>query len=319
MIYPLYFIFGQDFKNIKKHICHLEKEILKEKILICETITFFLSEISWNNILAYINTESFFVGKKFIKIYDAHLINKNEFIKFFDQKTNFMNTILFFISYGDKIEKYFSLQVLELFKKYGTIYTEKKSYSNELINLLNTNLKSYQYVYSQELLVYLVQQLDGIEKNIPKIVNLIKEYYTKGSTLKLQDIQYLVRAEEIPSFFELIDQFFQKNWINALEHFILYQEKSISILFLFFRQIEIFYMIKDQVEKNIPQYEIFKTLKIHPFIGKKIIRQMNMWSFEELEKLYIHLTIVHEKLRISPPKLYEDLFQVYLFSFFNTE
>lgn len=186
--------------------------------------------------------------------------------------------------------------------------------SIKLINWLKKEVETRQGKISLQATQFLVT---NIGSNLWQLSNEIDKLiaFKNSDEIQLEDVQQFVKTKLDENIFNLTDAFGRKNKALALK-LISDQIESGSawqyLLTMFARQIKIVLQIKLAQESDVPPYQFAKTLGLHPYVVKKTIPQVRLFSIEELKKIYSQLLQIDLNLKTSQtnPELLFDLLVV---------
>jgi len=136
----------------------------------------------------------------------------------------------------------------------------------------------------EKLIEYIGNDLWQMSNEIKKLAS-----FKNNKTLRIEDIELLVRSKIETDIFKTIDAIAEKNKKQALNLFHKHLEKGDSPLYLLsminyqFRNLLI---VKDLIEKHKPYDVILKKSGLHPFVVKKSYYQSQRFTFQELKKIF---------------------------------
>lgn len=164
-------------------------------------------------------------------------------------------------------------------------FLKSKAESQEFNYLKGFQLKNWikDYVYKHKgkienlavdkLVEYIGSDLWRMSNEIIKLLNY-------SQTIKVKDVELLIKPEIDLNIFEMVDALGQKNKSKALKLFNQHLKKGEDESYLFSMFI---YLIRNLLKvKSGPSAK----LDMHPFVIKKTIQQARNFSFEDLKKIY---------------------------------
>ena len=190
------------------------------------------------------------------------------------------------------------------------IYEEKDfNKNNSLFKFLKKNARSqeFKFLAGQGLKTWIKKEFDRYETKIDSgVLEKLIEYigndlwqmsneirklasFKNNKTVKVEDIELLVKSKIETDIFKTIDAIADKNKKQALNLLHKHLEKGDSPLYLLsmisyqFRNLLI---IKDLIEKCKPYNVILKKSGLHPFVVKKSYYQSQKFTFQELKKIF---------------------------------
>ncbi len=133
--------------------------------------------------------------------------------------------------------------------------------------------------------------LSFVGNNLWRMANEIKKLsdYKKGSVVKKDDVEDLVRPNIDNDIFKTIEALASKNKKQALSLLHKHLDNGDNCLYLLSMiayQFKNLLIIKDLQDMQKPYSVIIKASYLHPFVVKKSFYLCNKFSFEELKKIY---------------------------------
>lgn len=116
--------------------------------------------------------------------------------------------------------------------------------------------------------------------------------YSDGETITRGMVELLTHPDLHTSVFRLTDAIGAKRSnaaLSDLRDLISRGENLMQIFFMIVRQFRILISLQDLAKRNLPQSEIAKQLKLHPFVVQNSIPQARNFSAEELKRAYAQL------------------------------
>lgn len=139
--------------------------------------------------------------------------------------------------------------------------------------------------------------------------------YTNGRPVTTQDVNELTTSNLEQNIFFMTDAIGQKNKklaLQLLEQQLRAGTKEIELLSTMtwqFKNLLLAKYLSVDNEQRVSSTFVCQKLKIHPFVAKKILGQINNFSLDELKHIYQRLLDVDIKIKTSQvsPKLLFDL------------
>jgi DNA polymerase III subunit delta len=113
--------------------------------------------------------------------------------------------------------------------------------------------------------------------------------YTDGKMIEEKDVELLVRAKIDGNIFAMVDAIGANNKKQALGLLHKHLEKGddpFYILSMFFYQFRNMLKVADLREQGVPEYEIARMTKLHPFVVKKSLSQVSRLPLVKLKTIY---------------------------------
>lgn len=250
-----------------------------------------------------VSVMGFLADKKLIiikNIFDNKKLKdwQDQLIKFLDQqKDNTDENYIIFFQAGQPDSR------LKLYKRLSKFKFSEEfqelSYSQLKIwikNQLAKYSKNISLPALELLLSYVGANLWQMNQEINKLANFAKDDISEN------DIKLLVQTKIDENIFNLIDALGQKDKSLALK---LLEEKIDSgvnhqyILTMIVRQYRLLIKAKSLGDKAKNYFALMQVLKVPKFIAQKTYTQSQMYSLEELKKIYKYLLYLDEKFKSS--------------------
>ncbi len=113
--------------------------------------------------------------------------------------------------------------------------------------------------------------------------------YADGKMIEEKDVEKLVRAKIDGNIFTMVDAIGANNKKQALGMLHKHLEKGddpFYILSMFFYQFRNMLKVADLKEQGMPEYEIARVTKLHPFVVKKSLAQVSRLPLAKLKTIY---------------------------------
>ena len=271
----------------------LEEEIKKIIPKEANRVGYNLLENSIDDILEEASYVSLFDDQKYIVVKNADFfgkgkINEKENDKIYAYLEHpYTNTTLIFTTYEavdkrKKITKYiidnYEYKELKTPKNYDLIKETKK-------NLIN-------YKIDENTIKYIVDACLGNYDLVQNEVQKIKDYFTLGETLNLNQIKEIVASNIDENVFKFVDVVIKKdlkNTMNFLENFLSLKEDVLQLINMLLREYRLimYYIILNQ-EKKSPK-EITTTLKLQDWQLRKIIQEASIYHLDDLKDIILKI------------------------------
>lgn len=125
--------------------------------------------------------------------------------------------------------------------------------------------------------------------------------YASGRMISGEDVEKMVRANIAGNIFATIDALGANNKKEALRLLHNHMEQGDDPFYLFsmvIYQIRNLLKVADMSERErMPEYEISKTTKMHPFVVKKSLSQIRYFPLAKLKKMYAALLDIDVKVK----------------------
>lgn len=310
------FFYGEDSFRVKQKLNEVRQHFIKN----IDPGSFSLEEINGEKtsiaeISEKINTGSLFTKKRMLVIKD---IFKNTNDGLFKNLLNFIKTkkddksnALVFID-----ENIVEAKLKENSKKLF-LTLKKEPYSQEYKLLNNKQVidfaKSLLAKKSQKIsfsaLSLLIEKTGNDLWQLNNEINKLSAL-AKDRQIEVEDVNSLVSSEYEEKIFILIDSFFEKK--KSLAYKILHEQFSAGlspeyILTMITRQIKIMMEIKS-AQKTTSNDNLAQVLKLHPYVVKKSLMQINNFSLDNLKRVFDNLIELDYKNKSGKVNLKNELF-----------
>jgi DNA polymerase-3 subunit delta len=148
----------------------------------------------------------------------------------------------------------------------------------------------------EKLIIYCAGDSASLFSELEKLIN-----YSQNNLIEEKEVEILVKAHLNSNIFQVIDALGNRNKKEALtllhEHLIS-GEDPYYLMSMFIYQFRNLIRIADYKERGvISEYEIAKSAKLHPFVVKKSLAQLNHFSLNQLKVIYTELSKIDEKIK----------------------
>lgn len=312
------FLYGQDTYRSREKLRALKEKFIRE----VDKSGFNLVELDGEKVgvdefMNAVGTQSFLCNKRMVVV--ENLLTKSK-------KTKDKEAILEYLKKGNFIDVKDDVNIIVFWEdgepdKRTAIFKflDKSKYKEKFANLSNNQMGKWvkQRVkqkggqIEEQAISWLVGELGTdmwlVANELDKIVS-----YCKGRAVTRQDVDTLIQGKLDNNIFNLTDAVAQKNKALALKLINGQLESGINQMYLFtmiVRQFRILLQIKDEIERGggfINNYELAKSLSLHPFVVQKALQQVAAYSLEQLKSIYEKLLEIDLKMkstRLSPEAL----------------
>lgn len=114
----------------------------------------------------------------------------------------------------------------------------------------------------------------------------------RGNTINLDTVKELVASRVEESIFEMVDAIGEKDGtkaIGGIRQLLRQKQQPQQIIGMIARQFRLIYQVRGMTEAGTAREEIIKTLKMHPFVYKKISLQQKNFSSGQLVQAIMRL------------------------------
>ncbi len=301
----IYLFHGTDKAQIQSTIQNWEKGFLEKNPNSTNLTKYTPDQVDLPNLISELKSLPFLEDKRLIILPEFTDQASKE-----DQKklsTEFKNlpdsTILCLVSYQKlpKTTNPIHKELIKLSKKDSKTYQIQEISSNEkdLAQKVQKIIKSYQ----KEIPSHLAQELvENLQKNSIKIQSESHKLglYSPNNQIQKEDIQTICSYSTETNVFHLMDHITLGQTKQALQKIQELEDNGedlMKIFYLIIRQYRILIQLNSLSQERIPQPQIVKLTKLHPYVVKKTIPQAQKFHPNQLLKTYNQLLQIDRKIK----------------------
>lgn len=316
---PVYLIYGEETYLAEKFLKALLSLVNPQNDT--EAVQYFDTSSDVKTILQSLDSSPFFSEKNIIiandlKIFQDKLSDKDkrdeqQFIDYIASVPEY--SILIMQYHKNKIDK--RRKLFKTIDRYGSIVEcETLNYWN-INDWLNSRLRELNLRFDREAYAYFIEAVKSMDKISLGFLDqeLIKlTLYTDEKFISHQILEQVFSSIPEISAFRLWDSLCDKNISLALELYMIQQSSGIHplrLLAFLVRQVRQIWQVKIYLNEGQNMKQIASTLKLHPFITEKIIKQTNNFSLAKIERTLQNLASADYKLKTGTdePALIENI------------
>lgn len=316
---PVYLIYGEETYLAEKFLKALLSLVNPQNDT--EAVQYFDTSSDVKTILQSLDSSPFFSEKNIIiandlKIFQDKLSDKDkrdeqQFIDYIASVPEY--SILIMQYHKNKIDK--RRKLFKTIDRYGSIVEcETLNYWN-INDWLNSRLRELNLRFDREAYAYFIEAVKSMDKISLGFLDqeLIKlTLYTDEKFISRQILEQVFSSIPEISAFRLWDSLCDKNISLALELYMIQQSSGIHplrLLAFLVRQVRQIWQVKIYLNEGQNMKQIASTLKLHPFITEKIIKQTNNFSLAKIERTLQNLASADYKLKTGTdePALIENI------------
>jgi DNA polymerase III delta subunit len=294
---PIVVFHGNDIKLLRKELGKWEERMQGE---IPDLEIYAPDQPALSEILNKISSDSLFGGTELIKIYDFEKVPKIEAL--LDYQTEHFITL---ISYQEKnpLKKKKGIEIKE--------FNLPRSYQLEKIIF-----QRFRGKMSPETVEY-------ISRNITSLVDLDEiEEKMEEENIPFLDLEKFSRIRgdiEIKVFLIIEDILNQKIQSSIIEmnQYLDSGGNPGALVSQLFHQINRLLSVKKMNESGVPEKEISESLKVHPFVIKKMIQTASLYSMAKMEKVLMGIPRLELSLRYHDPAFHRYFFEKWILEMGN--
>ena len=295
-----YLIYGIDNGLIKNK----EKEILK-KINISLINKYDLEVSPVDVILEDALTMNLFADKKVIIIENAYIFGSSSDQKISDRFLEYFNTFnsstyIIFELNVDKVDS--RKKITKKISEIGKVVEVKKLETNDLFQIIEKRFKDNNYTISTELINYLVSLLNDNYENINNELDKIFLLGKEDKNITKEDLDGLIIPSLDDDIFSLIDAITNKDKnksIKLYQEFINRNEDMIKIIYLLASKYRLMLQVRLLSDRGYLESDIAKTMQIHPYRAKMVLREAYKYELSNLIKILKELDYLDRDIKLG--------------------
>lgn len=295
-----YLIYGIDNGLIKNK----EKEILK-KINISLINKYDLEVSPVDVILEDALTMNLFADKKVIIIENAYIFGSSSDQKISDRFLEYFNTFnsstyIIFELNVDKVDS--RKKITKKISEIGKVFEVKKLETNDLFQIIEKKFKDNNYTISTELINYLVSLLNDNYENINNELDKIFLLGKEDKNITKEDLDGLIIPSLDDDIFSLIDAITNKDKnksIKLYQEFINRNEDMIKIIYLLASKYRLMLQVRLLSDRGYLESDIAKTMQIHPYRAKMVLREAYKYELGNLIKILKELDYLDRDIKLG--------------------
>lgn len=295
-----YLIYGIDNGLIKNK----EKEILK-KINISLINKYDLEVSPVDVILEDALTMNLFADKKVIIIENAYIFGSSSDQKISDRFLEYFNTFnsstyIIFELNVDKVDS--RKKITKKISEIGKVFEVKKLETNDLFQIIEKRFKDNNYTISTELINYLVSLLNDNYENINNELDKIFLLGKEDKNITKEDLDGLIIPSLDDDIFSLIDAITNKDKnksIKLYQEFINRNEDMIKIIYLLASKYRLMLQVRLLSDRGYLESDIAKTMQIHPYRAKMVLREAYKYELGNLIKILKELDYLDRDIKLG--------------------
>ena len=305
----LIFIHGEDLYRCHEKFTELKKSFSEKVDKTGTNIDEFEGEkLDFDLFFQSARTFPFLAKRKMIIVRDFLFKNKKkdtekkiiENLKVLDKEDN---VIIFFESLGEKKGKN---TLKEKLLKIQYHYHYPPLGGQDLYQWANTKINGSGLQIDSQALALLLSltnnDLWALKSEIQKLV-----FYVKGKNKELiekQDVELLVFSQTETNIFSLVDAMAARNKVQALKilHNLVEEgNEALAILAVLTNQFKNLLIAKSAL---VEQRDLYKIMKLPPFVIKKLTGQASLFSPEELKRIYGSLLNLDKRVKSGDTQVF---------------
>lgn len=290
---PLVYLFTGEEKFLMEDAL----ETLRDKFKDASYQVFFGEDITWKEILPFLEAPPLFKSQLLIIRHCQNLREPKDKDKIISLLKNLINTCIVFMANGEEEGKKRSY-LEKVVPKNGIVEFSKlksdgvRRWLNEKLKELNISLDSEAQYF---LTMFWGDNLALLYRELEKVISFVGEKKEIG----IEDLKKVSSPKEI-AFFTFLDALYKRDFFLALSGLdTLWNEAMppmviLEIIIKQFRQILRVYAL---LREGFSEEEIREKLDLHPFVIRKIIQNLTNFTATELFRLYFLLRQLDQDIK----------------------
>ena len=297
---PVYYLFGDEDLLREESFSRLKEAILAGGLVDFNYDLFYAGEVEISKVTSAASTLPVMAPRRLVVLKDADKLKapeEEQLLAYMDDPSP--TTALVMVGKGvDKRKKFF----LTLSKK-GSVVEHSRPYEREMPKWIKWLAGKKDLQISESACRYLVDIIGNDLTNISSEIEKVSLYAGAGKRIEVEDLEAISVDVKARTVFQLIDALCEKNLKSSLENLkklIDSGESPILILSMILRQLRLIWIGKDILKRGGKEEEVRKKTKLPPFVIKNYLKQVKMFSEEELKNAYDSIFDLDLKFKSSP-------------------
>lgn len=295
----LYLFYGPDRFRIKKEVEAISKKHSEKHG--SESISRFeIREIEDKHLVSELTGNSLFAKSKCI-ILEGFLKNGSKdllsfFEKFTEKKSS--HVVIFIENEIDQRKK-----IIKNIKKNGELKKIEHYKPFELNSLIQKKLAAAGMSAEQSVIERISFASEGDLDKLKNDIDKLCAYSKKNKTITSEAIDTLITMPLEENIFQFSENLAKKNLGPALSFFSQQTKKENNapyLVFMIARQFRNMLIIKSATEERIPEKEVIKKTKMHPYAFQKTKELTHAFSLKELKMILRNILLLDVSIKSSP-------------------
>jgi len=283
------FLYGSDTYRSRQKLTEIIEQYKKTHKTGLNLGCFNLLKESFQDFKGVFKIKSMFKEKKLLVLENASS-NKNFKEEFLAEEkssakiwSKTQDVILFYEPKALAKEKFFN------FLKNNAKCQEFKPLKGQ--NLKNWARKEFEKLDTEITERALEKLIDFVDNDLWRFVNEIKKLtaFKNGKTVKIKDVELLVKPKVVSDIFKTIDAISQKNkkkGLSLIKKHLKIGDNPLYLLTMINYQFRNLLIIKDLIDRGKNYWEILKSVGLHPYVVKKSYLQAERFTLLKLKEIY---------------------------------
>lgn len=295
--HPVYFLYGTESFLIEETVQWMKKTWMPADDPFGNVVSFDLEETPVQMLIQEAETLPFFGDRRFIVGHHAHFLTtgKNQtgikhdtdsLLKYLEDPLP--SSIIVLTVYSEQLDK--RKKVVKALQKKAFTLSFPPLKGKELMDWIKGRFSEKQVTIDpsalKELVLLVGEDLQLLNQECKKLIT----YARKGGTVTRQTVSELVPRTLEHNIFKLTEKMAERKIDQALmvwQDLLFQKEEPIRILALMIRQIRLMLQVKTLAKKGMPEKEMARFLKVHPYPVKLALKNGAKFSESQLRQFLI--------------------------------
>ncbi|MDH3975159.1 MAG: DNA polymerase III subunit delta [Deltaproteobacteria bacterium] len=297
---PVYYLFGDEDLLKEESFARLKEAVLAGGLADFNCDLFHAGEVEISKVISAASTLPVMAQRRLVVLKDADKLkaaDEEQLLAYLEDPSP--STALVMVGRtADKRKKFF----LALSKK-GCAVEHSRPYEREMPKWIKWLAGKKDLQISERACRYLADIIGNDLTSISSEIEKVSLYSGPGKRIEVEDLEAISVDVKARTVFQLIDALGEKDLKSSLENLkklLDSGESPILILSMILRQLRLIWIGKDILKRGGKEDEVRKKTKLPPFVVKNYLKQVKVFSEEELKRAYDSIFDLDIKFKSSP-------------------
>ena len=292
MFKPIYFFHGENEFRMNKKI----EAISEQHHLTVRTLS---EGMGFPEVIMNLNTPSLFEGEILYVVRDDTILKDDEGLdvlkNYINNPSPFACLILAFpkkVDMRKKIPKYLKKE------GYETVFSLMKP--RELEKWIKEYFWENGYDVTEDTRYFLIEVLGDDQIILESEMEKVCLYGPEEKKLTINSVKDIITYSIKGNIFQMLDGLMEKNgskMLQSLDALYKLKEPEVKIAFMVIREFRLLLLAKWLVERRGTKDALVKTLKVHPFVGGRLMMRTKQFSYPIIKNYLYRLYELEEKIK----------------------
>ena len=156
------------------------------------------------------------------------------------------------------------------------------------------------YDITEDTRYFLIEALGDDQILLESEMEKICLYEPEEKTLTINSVKDIITYSIKGNIFQMLDGLMEKNgskMIQSLDALYKLKEPEVKIVFMVIREFRLLLLAKWLVERKATKDDLVKTLKVHPFVGGRLMMRVKQFSYPVIKNYLNRLYELEEKIK----------------------